>query len=154
MRLCESWALYLYSSFGQVDPGSQLGPDMDVRVVGKVEELLQFLELLRGEGSANSPLAPFFFCGKSMQVGSMTWLSVTWGAFPVALFFSKPMATAEFWSLATWNWSLAILSSRTPSRLILFSPLKSNEPSRKFSDSVPFFCLNVLKAHSFVYNGR
>lgn len=43
MRLGGSWALYLYSSFGQVDPGSQLGPDMDVGVVGEVEEFLQFL---------------------------------------------------------------------------------------------------------------
>ena len=37
------WSLYLYSSFRQVDPGSQLGPDMDVGVVGEAEELLQFL---------------------------------------------------------------------------------------------------------------
>lgn len=33
----------LYSSFRQVNPGSQLGTDMDVRVMGEVEELLQLL---------------------------------------------------------------------------------------------------------------
>jgi hypothetical protein len=43
MRLAGRWVLYLYSSFRQVNPGSQLGTDMDVRVMGEVEELLQLL---------------------------------------------------------------------------------------------------------------
>lgn len=62
MTLARRWALYLYSSFRQVNPGSQLGTDMDVRVMGEMEEPLQLLQLLCGEGSANSPLVLFFFC--------------------------------------------------------------------------------------------
>lgn len=62
---------YLYSSFGQVNPGSQLGADMDIGVVGEVKELLQLLELLRGESSANSPLSLFFLCRRKHA----TWVS-------------------------------------------------------------------------------
>lgn len=58
------WSPYLYSSFRQIDSGGQLGPDMDVGVVGEVEELLQFLQLLRGEGGAHSPLVLLFLCGR------------------------------------------------------------------------------------------
>ena len=49
--------LYLYPSFWEVDPGCQLVADMDIGVVGEVEELLQLLQLLCGEGGSDPPLA-------------------------------------------------------------------------------------------------
>lgn len=47
----------LYPSFWEVDPGCQLVADMDIGVVGEVEDLLQLLQLLCGEGGSDPPLA-------------------------------------------------------------------------------------------------
>ena len=52
----QGW-LYLYPSFWEVDPGCQLVADVDIRVVGKVEDLLQLMQLLGGEGGSDPPLA-------------------------------------------------------------------------------------------------
>lgn len=52
----------LHPSFWEVDPGCQLAADVNVWVVGKVEDLLQLMQLLGGEGGSNPPLALPPFC--------------------------------------------------------------------------------------------
>lgn len=59
--LRKGW-LYLHPSFWEVDPGCQLAADVNVWVVGKVEDLLQLMQLLGGEGGSNPPLALPPFC--------------------------------------------------------------------------------------------
>ena len=48
--------LYLHTSFREVDPGRQLVAYVDIRVVSEVEDLLQLLQLLCGEGGSDPPL--------------------------------------------------------------------------------------------------
>lgn len=49
--------MYLHPGLWEVDPGCQLVADVDVWVVGEAEEFLQLLQLLRGEGGSDPPLA-------------------------------------------------------------------------------------------------
>ena len=48
--------LYLHTCFREVNPGRQLVADVDVRIVSEVEDLLQLLQLLCGEGGSEPPL--------------------------------------------------------------------------------------------------
>jgi hypothetical protein len=78
--------LYLHPSFRQVDPGGQLGADVNVRVVGEVEELLQLLQLLGGEGGPDPPLALPLFCKRK----GPGWLSDL-GVSPSVRLFNHPV---------------------------------------------------------------
>lgn len=48
--------MYLHTCFREVNPGRQLVADVDVRIVSEVEDLLQLLQLLCGEGGSEPPL--------------------------------------------------------------------------------------------------
>lgn len=77
---------YLHPGFREVDPGSQLVADMDVRVVGEVEDLLQLPELLCGEGGAHPPSALPLFCTRQGQGRSVDLVPVPWGGCCAVMF--------------------------------------------------------------------
>lgn len=69
------WGLpYLHPSFREVDPGCQLVADMDIWIVGEVEDLLQLTQLLCGKGGSGPPLALPLLC---MEEGAAWLVRVT-----------------------------------------------------------------------------